>query len=173
MSQVILIRHGEKKKRSTVLSSKGQLRANELPNFFIKNIIPIKVPEIIIAMKQRNKHTSNRPLETVLPLAEQLKIPIIQFAKRKINKVVEFIKSNPESCILICWEHFYLVKIAKRITKLNNLKWGMHSKNGYTPVWLKTDTTFEIYDQFSVTKNGVDYSDVKSDPNYMKQLVKN
>ena len=79
-SQIIFIRHGEKTNDDDVnLSPVGQVRAMELPNYFNRMITDGKFekPDFIVAMKQKKKgKSSNRPVQTITPLADQLGLPI-------------------------------------------------------------------------------------------------
>jgi broad specificity phosphatase PhoE len=77
LNQVIIIRHGEKTPADPVnLSKPGEVRANHLPALLLDKDSPWKRPDVLYAMKQSGPKGSRRPLETVLPLAEALKIAV-------------------------------------------------------------------------------------------------
>ncbi len=170
--QVIFIRHAEKENedgtiKDVHLSAKGYIRANELPDFFM-NHLPNEVhkPDLIIAMKQSHKKSSNRPVETVQPLAKALNIPLYaeytqgetDLAAKEINQY------GKDKTVLVCWEHEELVKIAKRLGAPVK-SWGSNPKakksddNNYDAIWVLTKTSddkpvFSVYKQFDIGDNG-------------------
>lgn len=165
--QVIFIRHGEKKK-GIHLSDKGIIRSNELVNFFVNKKNPnINIPDIIIAMRQ-HKNSSNRAIETVKPLSIELNINIIHnFYKNDIIKLYSFINDNLDKNILVCWEHKKIIDIVKVLTynRLFNLFW---KRKDYISIWIIANNTFNIFNQFKITKKCIDYSNFKTEPIFSK-----
>ena len=111
--QVLIIRHGEKPDDGTDihLTSRGAARAAALPSLFeIPPTFPTKPaafarPDFLYATKA-SKH-SNRPVETVMPLAKALGDMTIQ-QKDDFPAVVEEIFSDAKytgKTVLICWHH--------------------------------------------------------------------
>ncbi|MFA6920507.1 MAG: histidine phosphatase family protein [Gallionella sp.] len=110
--QVIIIRHGEKpgdpatdnEADGTDLSTRGYERAGALapyiPDTFGK-------PDFLFAT-QASKH-SNRPVETITPLAQALNLKIdSKHADDDFQKVADDILGNSKYAgkfILICWHH--------------------------------------------------------------------
>jgi len=149
MKQIIFIRHGEKTKKDPInLSNKGFERARELVSFFINNTNYelLKTPDKIIAMKQAHKKSSNRPYQTVTPLAEYLSINIFSpFKRDQIEELVDYIKNMEFNCLLICWEHSCIPKIVSRLLNTNHeLIWGLNPEskeisNNYSAVWILKD----------------------------------
>ena len=74
-ASILLIRHAEKRTDGQLdLSPTGFKRASLLPNLFTSGRIDLPIPQVIFATHQ-SKH-SNRPVETVTPLAAALHLPI-------------------------------------------------------------------------------------------------
>lgn len=152
---LILIRHGEKVDNDEInLSDKGYKRADEIALYFSKQKNHnIKIPEIIIAMKQHDKNSSNRPYQTVHPLSKKLNLPIItDYTRDQIPELINLLNSYKDKTVLICWEHKYLAKIAS--TLLNKpLNWGFNPNSGkdsdvYDPIWIIENNILNIYKQF-------------------------
>jgi len=132
---ITFIRHGEKPKSGIHLNKDGYLRSKFLPTILEK----IPKPDIIIAMSQHNKHTSNRPYETVKDLAEYLNLEIISdFTRYQVSKLINFIEKHPDKNILICWEHNVLSEIMYRITNVD-VKWHSYDYDSIY-VWFLKDT---------------------------------
>jgi len=114
--QILIIRHAEKPDddADTHLTSRGAARAAALPSLFLipptfpTKPAPFDTPDFIFATKE-SKH-SNRPVETVTPLAKALgDMPIQQKDSNDEHaKVVERIFAKDKyvgKTILICWHH--------------------------------------------------------------------
>lgn len=110
--QVIIIRHGEKPGDPEVdndadgadLSTRGYERAGALAPYVPE---AFGRPDFLFAT-QASKH-SNRPVETITPLANALGLPInAKHADDDFKKVAEDILGNSKYAgkrILICWHH--------------------------------------------------------------------
>ncbi len=118
-AQVFIMRHGEKPTAGDNLDAQGYQRATGLPAFFasttqLKQFGP---PVAIYAMAPSNTDSSNRPVETVAPLAKALGIQInSSFTKLQIVPLVTQIMNSPaynNKSVLICWEHTMIPQIAK------------------------------------------------------------
>ena len=169
--KIYFIRHGEKVESDPIhLSEIGKKRAKELPNFFKSKNIDI---DFIIAMKQHNENSSNRPVETVTGLSKKLDLKIHdKFTSNEIKEAVKYIlkKSKEYNNILVCWEHEYLVEIVIHLTKLTRLKWGLNplsednNEDDYTPLWIIESNEqgnfelFSIYNEFDIIENYFDES---------------
>lgn len=172
VNQVIFIRHAEKENEDGTiqqvdLSAKGYKRANELPNFFM-NHLPDKIhkPDLVIAMKQSRKKTSNRPVETVQPLAKEFNIPVYaEYTQQQTDLAVREINQyGKDKTVLVCWEHEELVEIAK-LMGVPVKSWGNNPNAkksddaNYDAIWVLTKTgsnkaIFSVYKQFSIGNNG-------------------
>ena len=120
MSQIILIRHSEKD-HGIHLSEDGYKRSLKIENILLNKYIHI--PDILIAMKQHNKHTSVRPIETIEPIANKLGLTInSHFEKNELNKLMDFTIQNIDKNILICWEHSVLMTFLEKLTSVK-LEW--------------------------------------------------
>jgi hypothetical protein len=170
--QVIFIRHAEKENmdgsiQDVDLSLKGYKRANELPDFFTNHLPDnINKPDVIIAMKQENIKHSNRPVETVQPLAKAFDIQIIaNYKQSQVNKAVDDInKYGSNKTVLVCWEHQYLVKIVQSLG-VSVTSWGFNPQApkddamNYDAIWVITKyndrkAEFSVYKEFKVLEDG-------------------
>jgi hypothetical protein len=184
--QIIFIRHGEKVNKAgeiepVHLSENGFIRANELPNFFrTQRPQKINIPDIIFAMKQvkKSKDSSNRPIETITPLAELFKIPIVSnhILSEVDEEAYQISDLGHDKTALVCWEHKYMVNIAQ-ILGAPVEYWGLDPSfdddNGsdcFDAIWVLTrdandDVHFDIFKQFSVSETGViSYDNVSKEP---------
>lgn len=170
--QVIFIRHAEKENadgtvQEVGLSAKGYKRANELPDFFM-NHLPNQIhkPDLIIAMKQSRKKSSNRCVETVQPLVKAFNIPLYaEYTKPQTDLAVQEINQvGKDKTVLVCWEHEELVEIAKLLGAPvkswgNNPKAKKSDDTNYDAIWVLTKTSsnkavFSVYKQFNIGNNG-------------------
>ena len=122
-TKVLIIRHGEKPGKPGIdgaddspdLSTRGFERAAALAVYVPATFGP---PDFLFAT-EATKH-SNRPVETITPLAKALGIEInSKHADDDFQKVADDIKSNAKyagKLVLICWHHG---KIPKLTTKLD------------------------------------------------------
>lgn len=162
--QLIFIRHGEKVNNDNEvedvhLSEEGYKRAEQLPDFFIKNRPDsINIPEVLIAMKQHKKHTSNRPYETIEPLAKTLDLPIINdyLASETKEIAYELMHNYKNKTVLVCWEHKNIVNILNEMD-INVKSWGFtpfkdkHS-DCYDVVWVVDHNSLSVYKEFENIK---------------------
>lgn len=116
---VIIIRHGEKpgdpatddEADGTDLSTRGYERAGALAPY-----VPATfgAPDFLFAT-QASKH-SNRPVETITPLAQALKLDIdAKHADDDYQKVADDILGNAKYAgkqVLICWHHGKIPQLA-------------------------------------------------------------
>lgn len=122
-SHILIIRHAEKPPdtaKSVDLSAEGKQRAEALYKLFAagdKRPNPLPKPDFIFATKN-TKH-SFRPLETVVPLAKKLNLPInANYTEEDSAKLADDIMRNPQfsgKTILISWHHGMIPKIAEKL----------------------------------------------------------
>jgi broad specificity phosphatase PhoE len=121
-TQVILIRHAEKPAddKDVHLSPEGRKRAAALPGLFQKSESrsnPFPRPDFIFATKE-SKH-SNRPVETVTPLAKELNLYLNgEFADEDYPLLAAELLSNPKfggKTVLVCWHHEKLPGLAREL----------------------------------------------------------
>lgn len=123
-SQIIIIRHAEKAAQGDGLSTKGRERAAALAPYFMerKEVLTFGAPAAIYAMGTSKEDTSKRPIETVTPLAEQLRLTInTSYTNETVKKMVDEIKNSPGysgKMVLICWEHVNIPQIARAFSAL-------------------------------------------------------
>jgi phosphohistidine phosphatase SixA len=112
-SRIILMRHADKPDdpEDEDLSDAGMARAEHLATYIPQTF---GKPDYIIATAH-SKH-SNRPKETVAPLAQALGMKVQHdFENDDIEDLVEDVFSNPEykgRTLVICWHHGKLPAIA-------------------------------------------------------------
>jgi hypothetical protein len=110
-AEVVILRHAEKPKNSDDLNAQGYERANALPGLFESNsaLTQYGAPVAIYAMAPNSEDTSNRPVETVTPLARALQLPLQdKFTIDDIQPLVSAIMSDSAydgKTVVICWEH--------------------------------------------------------------------
>jgi hypothetical protein len=111
-AQVLIIRHAEKPDSGPDLSPDGYERAQLLVNYFETNpnVTEYGTPVAIYAMRpDKSALSSNRPVETVTPLAQALGLQIQEkYVRKQTAELVQDILSNPAyegKMVLICWEH--------------------------------------------------------------------
>ena len=134
MTTILLIRHAEKPEGQSQgvndrgendpdsLTPRGWQRAGALASFF--GSAGLAVPDRIYVSARGKKKVapgvkigskSNRPLETVTPLAAKLnKSPIETFAKGEEENLAEEM-AKLDGVTLICWQHEGIPQIAKLI----------------------------------------------------------
>ena len=120
--QVIFIRHGEKvmlpngkaDPNKCGLSKEGWDRAFRIRDTFVQpsSFLKDKTSENIrfYAMQQKVKSgmigSSIRPIETILPLADDLGLAIdSSFAKDEQKECVKKILQHDNKTVIVCWEH--------------------------------------------------------------------
>ena len=140
---ILIIRHGEKPsdENDIDLTPEGFKRADAIPILFKKSATrpdPFSTPDFIFAA-QASRH-SNRPKETVLPLAKTLKLDINgDYSNSDYPKLAEELLSNTKydgKTVLICWHHGTIPEL---VTKLGATdvpdKWKDHV---FDQVWVVT-----------------------------------
>jgi hypothetical protein len=118
--QVLLIRHAEKPPetlKSVHLSDEGAKRAEALPALFVASKSrpdPLPTPDFIFAAKDSKE--SNRPAETVQPLAAKLKLQIdTRFRNEDYELLARELLHHEKyagKTIIISWHHGNLPELA-------------------------------------------------------------
>ncbi len=124
--QVLIIRHAEKPEddQDLHLNSRGAARAAALPALFLipptfpTNPAPFTTPDFLVAT--RASTISNRPVETVTPLAKALgDVPIHdKHADDDFQAVVDDLFGNAKysgKTVLICWHHGKIPKLTRAV----------------------------------------------------------
>jgi hypothetical protein len=112
-AQVLIIRHAEKDEGTPNLSADGYQRAQLLVNYFETTpaVTQYGTPVAIYAMapKPGDPQSTERPIQTVTPLAQALGLKLnTSYTKKESDALVQEILSNPAydgKMVLICWEH--------------------------------------------------------------------
>lgn len=109
--QIYLIRHGEKtgSKTDIHLNARGFERAAALAGLFPT---PLDTPDVLFASKQSAR--SNRPVETVRPLARALRLAIVaEFANEAYLALARVLLTQyAGKTVLVCWHHGNLPALA-------------------------------------------------------------
>ena len=116
-SVILLIRHGEDigvAPHDFHLAPRGHQRAEALPKLFGSRL---PKPQVIIAT--RATKGSNRPVETVEPLARALDVPIDnRYAESDYKLLARDLLSDPRyagKVVLVCWHHGKIPRLAKAL----------------------------------------------------------
>lgn len=158
---VLLIRHGEKHKNK--LSEEGKTRARFLPTYFERhrpNDVPL--PTHLVSMRPKHDSSSRRCIDTLVPTMRKLRTSlVVEFDREDIDRVVTFVRDLPEdACVLICWEHRWLVRIARSlgypVLGWNDTPFSRDDDSkAFDILWKIDDESFESFVTFSVTKKNV------------------
>jgi hypothetical protein len=140
---VLLIRHAEKPADPSDihLTKRGQERAKALPQLFVTGDDrpkPFPMPDFIFAT--RNTAQSQRPGETVAPLAEKLMLPVDQNFRNRLptdpdvddkaatkgvfdlaDEILQH-KKYAGKTVLICWRHGTIPDLASRLKATDHPK---------------------------------------------------
>ena len=114
-SIIMLIRHAEDVgQRDFNLSPRGFQRAAALPKLFGSRL---PKPDVIIAT--RASKGSNRPIETVEPLARALDLPIDnRFRDDDFRILARYLMTDERyngKVVLVCWHHGKMEKLARAL----------------------------------------------------------
>jgi len=112
---VVLIRHGEKGSEPIHLSEAGFTRADYLARYFSEYRPPVAR---LYASDPRTPPYVQREVETLIPLSQKIKLPIISnFSKADSMQLAEDIFRNLKSLcgksILISWDHCNIPRLAR------------------------------------------------------------
>lgn len=109
---------GDRNKES--LQPRGWQRAGALANLFaptngkVQNGALAK-PQFLYASKPLRRKGSRRPMQTILPLAEKLSVPInLSYERSNIEGVIREVCSR-RGIVLMCWQREYIPRIAAEI----------------------------------------------------------
>jgi hypothetical protein len=120
---IYLMRHAEKPAapHDPNLSAAGVMRAGRLPGYFPSLLADDQAVDYIFATKASKN--SDRPVETITPLAASLRLPIDQsYANGSYRALAQAILSNDsyaQKTILIAWHHGTLPKLARALGATN------------------------------------------------------
>jgi hypothetical protein len=115
---ILIIRHAEKLTDGRLdLSPTGFQRAALIPNLFLPTTRPdLPVPQVLFATHQ-SKH-SNRPVETITPLATALKLPIdSDILDDDYPELAKLLLSGQYAgkVVLVAWHHGKIPELAKSL----------------------------------------------------------
>jgi hypothetical protein len=122
--QVLIIRHAEKTSPAAgvSLNVRGFQRAVALPRLFPR---PFDTPDFILATAPTKR--SNRPVETVAPLAQALYLKIdTRFARNDVLGIALELFSDPayeSKTVLVCWHRRGIPALAEAFGVRNPPLW--------------------------------------------------
>jgi hypothetical protein len=119
--EVLIIRHAEKPEGASIhLRPEGQKRAEALPRLFVKGPDrpdPFPTPDFLFAT--RKSSNSNRPVETLTPLAKALNLEINdRFKDGEYDKLAAELLTDPRyagKTVLVCWHHGKIPELARSL----------------------------------------------------------
>ncbi len=140
---VVLLRHVEEPKDDALnhLSEIGYARAQLLPKLFKTHpaLKDLGTPVALFGAGAKNKDSSIRSIETLVPLSQDLKIPINDSFKRDdFLALSEDIKHNPlfdNKVVVVVWQHKILTDIA---AKIGLKKPPLYPSGQYDRLWIIT-----------------------------------
>lgn len=152
---ILLMRHGEKLDKE--LSSQGHIRADYLPTYF-RDFRPdgVPFPTHLISMKPK-RHSSRRCVDTMIPMARDFEMKlIVEFTREQVGELVNYVKHLPNDAIpLICWEHHFLVHIARELG-FHTLNWNdrpftnERDTKAFNILWKIDGDVFESFNTFDI-----------------------
>lgn len=160
MPVVLLIRHGEKKGND--LSKIGRKRAEFLPKYFKKHRpSEVPLPTHLVSMRPKHRSSSRRCVDTLIPMMRKMRMSlVVEFDREEVDVLVSFVERLPqEAVVLICWEHHWIVEIARALG-FNALNWNDtpfsndEDSKAFDILWKIDGLTFESFVTYSVTIDG-------------------
>ena len=122
-AEVILLRHAEKPsdESDVHLSETGKKRARALVQFFTNAsaLMTNGPPAALFAARPVSRSHSQRPQETLKPLAEHLKLPILTpHTATEFAGLAKKILKDPAyqgKTVIVCWVHDFLPQLAEAL----------------------------------------------------------
>jgi hypothetical protein len=114
MTVILLMRHGEKFEDE--LSEEGWIRAHYLSEYFLEHRPRgVSFPTHLISMKPNKPSSSRRCIDTLVPMMRDFRMTLhVEFKREEVKELVDYILNLPrDSVVLVCWEHHYIVNIAR------------------------------------------------------------
>ena len=149
-AQVILLRHAEKPldESNLHLSDQGRDRAKGLAQFLTSNkaVTNAGLPSVLFATKVSRRGHSQRPSETLQPLAERLNLVIqTPYSPEDYLLLAKKILNDPAfdgKNVVVCWVHDYLPQFASALgAKSAPQKW---KATVFDRAWLITWTDKKV-----------------------------
>jgi hypothetical protein len=124
---VYFIRHAEKSDKGLELSSRGLARAKCIQSLFSAKPYRIKYILVMKPVKREDGWHRRRALDTVVPLAETLRIKVDTDCDRDdaaclANKVHAAL-ARRDGDVLVCWEHKALSNLVKELGDQHHMKY--------------------------------------------------
>jgi len=154
---IMIIRHGEKlNDKVTNLSPQGEARAKCLINVFGNNG-NYATPQKIYAQNVTEKKQSTRPRDTVIPLAQELKLEVdLNYSSGKVKKLANDILNSPEEIILVSWSNDKIPEIVEQFGISNVPDWD---NDTFDEIWMISDgTPYTKQSQTMDNNNGYNYN---------------
>lgn len=153
--KIMLIRHAEKpakdgtpygvtekgKRSNESLEVSGWQRAGALTTLFaptdghVSNA-SLATPQFFYASKPLRRKGSRRPMETIMPLAQKLKLKInTSFPRFDYKSMIEDVVSR-SGVVLICWQREYIPEIAEEILGKKNVVPSEWPEDCFDMIWV-------------------------------------
>jgi phosphohistidine phosphatase SixA len=131
-AEVLLIRHAEEPEKGPDLSPRGQERAKALVKLFNG-----RFPKPTAIYATASSKASSRPVETVQPLAEILRLKVNErYAEVKYKTMADAILADHSATgqhVLVCWHHGTLPELAEALGVEKAPKWP---ETRYDGLWV-------------------------------------
>ncbi len=120
-ARIVIIRHAEKPadERNPHLSERGRLHALEWAKLISSPSGPLggKVPAALFAPHPTEKRISIRPIETLQPLAEKSRKPVLTpFSAAEVGKLADTVRREyGGQDVVICWVHEFLPDLVRAL----------------------------------------------------------
>ena len=154
-TKIMLIRHAEKpakdgtpygvtekgKRSSESMEVRGWQRAGALTTLLASadghlQSASLAKPQFLYASKPLRRKGSRRPMETITPLAEKLKLKInTSFPRFDYDGMVDQAVSR-NGVVLICWQREYIPEIAKHILNDDRIAPSIWPEDCFDMVWV-------------------------------------
>jgi phosphohistidine phosphatase SixA len=129
---ILLIRHAEEPEKGPDLSDRGRARAKALIKLFNG-----RFPKPTAIYATASTKESARPIQTVQPLADALKLRVnVKYSEAKYKSLAEAVLQDHSSTgahVLICWHHGTLPELAGALGVANPPKWP---ESRYDGLWV-------------------------------------
>lgn len=96
----------------------------------------VESPQFLYASKPLRRKGSRRPMETIMPLADKLKLTInSSFQRSDCKRMVEDAVSR-KGVVLICWQREYIPEIAEEILGKKNIAPSEWPDDRFDMIWV-------------------------------------
>jgi len=154
-TKILLIRHAEKPAKDSPpfgvtlkgerskesLEVRGWQRAGALTHLLAPpdgrfQHAALAKPQFLYASKPVKRRGSNRPLETIMPLAEKLRIEInAEYRRSEFESMLDEVFTH-KGVVLICWQREYIPEIASYILNSDKIAPAEWPEDRFDMFWV-------------------------------------